>query len=75
MDPVTTMRIEDALVDLKKNICIILVTNLVQQAHRLADRVAFLNQGKLIEFDASEVIFGESPKERLTFEYVRGQFG
>jgi phosphate transport system ATP-binding protein len=75
VDPVTTMRIEDVLVDLKKSICIILVTNLVQQARRLADRVAFINSGKLVEFDATEVIFGEQPKEKLTFEYVRGHFG
>ena len=75
VDPVTTMRIEDALVELKKSICIVLVTNLVQQARRLADRVAFINRGKLVEYDVCDVIFGEQPKERLTFEYVRGHFG
>lgn len=75
VDPVTTMRIEDALVDLKKEITIILVTNLVQQARRLADRVAFLNQGQLIECDTTAAIFGESPRQKLTFDYVRGHFG
>ena len=75
VDPVTTMRIEDVLVDLKKDITIILVTNLVQQARRLADSVAFFNQGKLIEFDRADVIFGESPREKMTFDYVRGHFG
>lgn len=75
VDPVTTMRIEDVLVDLKKDITIVLVTNLVQQARRLADSVAFLNQGKLVEFDRSDVIFGEKPKEKMTFDYVRGHFG
>jgi phosphate transport system ATP-binding protein len=75
VDPVTTMRIEDVLVDLKEKMTIILVTNLVQQARRLADKVAFFNEGKLVEFDDTEVIFGEHPKERLTFDYVRGVFG
>jgi phosphate transport system ATP-binding protein len=75
VDPVTTMRIEDALTDLKGDITIILVTNLVQQARRLADRVAFINKGKLVEIDDTAVIFGETPRERLTFDYVRGKFG
>jgi phosphate transport system ATP-binding protein len=75
VDPVTTMRIEDVLVDLKKDITIILVTNLVQQARRLADRVAFLNNGKLVEFDVTDNIFGEHPRDKLTFDYVRGHFG
>jgi len=75
VDPVTTMRIEDVLVDLKKEITIILVTNLVQQARRLADRVAFINNGRLIEFDSTDVIFGEHPQEKMTFDYVRGHFG
>ena len=75
VDPVTTMKIEDVLVDLKKEITILLVTNLVQQARRLADRVVFLNAGKLVEFGKTEVLFGENPRERLTFDYVRGKFG
>jgi phosphate transport system ATP-binding protein len=75
VDPVTTMRIEDVLVDLKKEVTILLVTNLVQQARRLADRVAFLNDGHLVEFDSTSVMFGESPAQQLTFDYVRGRFG
>ena len=58
VDPVTTMRIEDVLKELKSEVTIVLVTNLVQQARRLADRVAFINDGKLVEFDETEVIFG-----------------
>jgi len=75
VDPVTTMRIEDVLVDLKRDVTIILVTNLVQQARRLADRVAFINAGRLVEFDVTNVIFGEQPSEQMTFDYVRGHFG
>jgi phosphate transport system ATP-binding protein len=75
VDPVTTMRIEDVLVELKSQLTVVLVTNLVQQARRLADRVAFINAGTLVEFDQTETIFGEHPRERLTFDYVRGNFG
>ena len=75
VDPVTTMRIEDVLKDLKGEMTIVLVTNLVQQARRLADRVAFMNEGRVVEFDRSEVIFGESPAHEMTFNYVRGRFG
>ena len=55
IDPVTTMRIEDVLRNLRSTITIILVTNLVQQARRLADRTAFLFNGELVEMDATEV--------------------
>ncbi|HLU47823.1 MAG TPA: phosphate ABC transporter ATP-binding protein [Planctomycetota bacterium] len=75
VDPVTTMRIEDVLVELKKEMTIILVTNLVQQARRLADRIAFLHRAKLVEVDDAETIFSERPASRLTFDYVRGHFG
>jgi len=75
VDPVTTMRIEDALVDLKDRMTIILVTNLVQQARRLADRTAFFNAGKLVEVDRNEVIFSDQPASRETYEYVNGIFG
>jgi len=75
VDPVTTMKIEDVLLELKNRITIVLVTNLVQQAHRLADRVAFLNDSRLIEVGPSTVIFSEHPADQLTFDYVRGHFG
>ena len=75
VDPVTTMKIEDVLVELKEKITIVLVTNLVQQAHRLADHVAFLNSSKLIEVGTCKQMFSEQPREKLTFDYVRGHFG
>ena len=75
IDPVTTMRIEDVLKELRRDITIILVTNLVQQAQRLADRTMFLWKGEIVELDATEVIFSDQPTERRTFEYVRGIFG
>jgi len=75
IDPVTTMRIEDVLKELRSKMTIVLVTNLVQQARRLADRTAFLLNGELVEIDRSEVIFSDSPAHRKTYEYVNGIFG
>jgi len=75
IDPVTTMRIEDVLKELRRSVTIILVTNLTQQARRLADRTMFLWNGEIIELDANEVIFSDHPKDRRTYEYVNGIFG
>jgi phosphate transport system ATP-binding protein len=75
VDPVTTMRIEDVLKELKDEITIILVTNLVQQARRLADRTAFFLQGKLVEIGATEDLFTGPVQDRRTRDYVEGSFG
>ena len=75
IDPVTTMRIEDVLKELRSKMTIILVTNLVQQARRLADRTMFLWNGEIVEVDRSDVIFSDTPKSRKTYEYVNGIFG
>jgi phosphate transport system ATP-binding protein len=75
VDPVTTMRIESVLKGLRSKVTIILVTNLVQQARRLADRTAFLFNGDLIEIDSNEVIFSDSPASKMTYDYVMGNFG
>jgi len=75
VDPVTTMRIEGVLRELKSRMTIILVTNLVQQARRLADRTAFFLNGRLVEVDRTDVIFSQNPSQRTTYEYVNGLFG
>jgi phosphate transport system ATP-binding protein len=75
IDPVTTMRIEDVLKELRKHMTIILVTNLTQQARRLADRTMFLWAGDIIELDANEIIFSDKTKDRRTYDYVNGIFG
>jgi phosphate transport system ATP-binding protein len=75
IDPVTTMRIEDALKELRKNMTIILVTNLTQQARRLANRTMFLWNGEIVELDTNDVMFSDKPKDRRTYEYVAGIFG
>ena len=75
IDPVTTMRIEDVLKELKEEITIILVTNLTQQARRLADRTMFLWNGEIVELDTTEVMFSADAKDQRTRDYVRGVFG
>ena len=75
VDPVTTMRIEDVLKTLQTDMTILLVTNLVQQAKRLADRTAFMLNGDLIEIDTTDVIFSENPTNQATYDYVSGTFG
>lgn len=75
IDPVTTMRIENVLKELKKEMTIILVTNLVLQARRLANRTMFLWNGEIIEIGETDVIFSENPQNRKTYEYVHGIFG
>ncbi len=75
VDPVTTMRIEDVLKQLRPRITIILVTNLIQQARRLADRTAFFLNGRLVEINDTDVIFSNNTSQRITYEYVNGLFG
>jgi phosphate transport system ATP-binding protein len=75
VDPVTTMRIEDVLKELKSEVTIILVTNLVQQARRLADRTAFFLGGGCVEVSDTEELFAGEVKDQRTRDYVEGRFG
>jgi phosphate transport system ATP-binding protein len=75
VDPVTTMRIEDVLKELQQEITIILVTNLVQQARRLADRTAFFLDGHCVEVAETEELFTGEVKDQRTRDYVQGRFG
>lgn len=75
IDPVTTMRIEDVLKELKREMTIILVTNLVQQARRLASRTMFLWNGEIMEVGKNDVIFSNKPQNPKTYDYVNGIFG
>jgi phosphate transport system ATP-binding protein len=54
---------------------IVLVTNLVQQARRLADNVLFLWRGEVIELSPTDVVFSDKPKDQRTYDYVNGIFG
>ena len=75
VDPVTTMRIEDVLKELKSEMSIILVTNLVQQARRLADRTAFFLDGECVEIGETEDLFSGQVKDSRTNDYIEGRFG
>lgn len=75
IDPVTTMRIEDVLKELKQKMTIVLVTNLVQQARRLASHTMFLWNGEVVEADTTDVMFSDKPKSQKTYDYVNGIFG
>ena len=73
-DCVADLISNDILVELKNEMTIVLVTNLVQQARRLADQTMFLNSSKLVEIGPTEKIFNE-PDDPLTYKYVTGGFG
>jgi phosphate transport system ATP-binding protein len=75
VDPVTTMRIEDVLKQLKSEMTIILVTNLVQQARRLADRTAFFLEGHCVEVGSTERMFSGEVEDQRTRDYIEGRFG
>jgi phosphate transport system ATP-binding protein len=75
VDPVTTMRIEDVLKELRQEMTIIMVTNLVQQARRLAHRTAFFLNGEMVEVGETEEFFTGTVKDPRTRAYVEGKFG
>lgn len=74
LDPISTSKIEDLIIKLKKDYTIVIVTHNMQQAQRISDKVAFMYLGELIEFGTCEEIF-LNPKEELTKNYVGGHFG
>jgi len=74
LDPISTARIEEALIALKSKYTIVLVTNNTKQAARVADTTAFLLQGELIEVGPTGLIF-TAPKDQRTNDYVSGRFG
>ena len=75
VDPVTTMRIEDVLKELRSEMTIILVTNLTQQARRLADRTAFFLTGTCVEIGETEALFNDQVVDARTSAYIAGRFG
>ncbi|MCP3918911.1 MAG: phosphate ABC transporter ATP-binding protein [bacterium] len=75
VDPVTTMRIEDILKELRKEMTIVLVTNLTQQARRLASRTAFFLSGECVEVGDTEALFRGDVLDERTTHYLEGRFG
>ena len=74
LDPVSTARIEDLLFELKEKLTIVIVTHNMQQAARVSDFTAFMENGVLIEYGPTETLF-TNPKNKRTEEYVTGRFG
>ena len=74
LDPTATLKIEELIMELKKEVTIIIVTHTMQQAARVSDQTAFMYLGEIIEFDKTEKIFTH-PSVKLTEEYITGRFG
>jgi phosphate transport system ATP-binding protein len=74
LDPIATSKIEELIVDLKKQYTIVIVTHNMQQAARVSDSTAFFLLGKLIEVNATEKMF-TAPDEKTTEDYITGRFG
>ena len=74
LDPISTSRIEDLAMELKKDYTIVIVTHNMQQAVRISDQTAFFLLGDLVEFGKTEDIFSQ-PKDKRTEDYITGRFG
>ena len=74
LDPVSTSKIEELAMELRKKYTIIIVTHNMQQAARIADKTAFFLLGELVEFDSTEKIFN-TPSDKRTEDYITGRFG
>jgi len=74
LDPIATAKIETLMDDLRKNLCIVIVTHSMQQAARVSQRTAFFHLGKLVEVDDTTTIF-TNPTDQRTQDYVTGRFG
>jgi phosphate transport system ATP-binding protein len=74
LDPISTAVIEDLIIGLRESVAVVIVTHNLQQAFRVADNVAFMHLGELVEYGASEQIFDRPTKPR-TRDYVSGAFG
>lgn len=74
LDPISTLKIEELMEQLKEKYTVVAVTHNMQQAARVSDYTAFFLLGELVEFDGTDNIFG-SPKDKRTEDYITGRFG
>jgi len=74
LDPISTLKIEELAIELKKQYTIIIVTHNMQQAARISDRTAFFLLGDIVEFDKTETLFS-TPSDSRTEDYITGRFG
>lgn len=74
LDPISTMKIEDLVLEIKKKYTIVIVTHNMQQATRISDKTGFFLHGEVVEFDDTERLFS-LPKNKKTEDYITGRFG
>ena len=74
LDPISTSKIEDLAMELKKKYTIIIVTHNMQQAARISDKTAFFLLGEMVEFGETDKIFA-MPQDKRTEDYISGRFG
>lgn len=74
LDPISTLKVEELITNLKKEYTIVIVTHNMQQAARISDKTAFFLNGEVVEFDDTDNIF-TTPKDQRTEDYVTGRFG
>lgn len=74
LDPISTLKVEELMEELKKKYTVVVVTHNMQQATRVSDETAFFLTGEVVEFDKTETIFSK-PKNKKTEDYITGRFG
>ena len=74
LDPISTLKVEELIQELKEDYSIIIVTHNMQQAARISDKTAFFLNGEVVEFDKTDVIFS-TPEDKRTEDYISGRFG
>ena len=74
LDPISTSKIEELCLELKKRYTIVIVTHNMQQAARISDKTAFFLLGEMVEFGSTDKIF-ERPDDKRTEDYITGRFG
>ena len=74
LDPISTLKVEDLMQELKKSYTVVIVTHNMQQAGRIADKTAFFLMGELVEFDDTVTMFN-TPRDKRTEDYITGRFG
>ena len=74
LDPVSTLKIEDLMAELREKYTVVIVTHNMQQAARISDDTAFFLMGEVVEFGATKTLFSK-PKKKKTDDYIKGRFG
>ncbi len=74
LDPISTLKIEELIKELKNDYTIVIVTHNMQQAARISDKTAFMLNGELVEFSDTDQLFS-NPKDKRTEDYITGRFG